>query len=169
MNKDEQQEELPYIQQLRWFAIFCALFAFILLADIYLPHTCEKDYVTKRFLRKEVARFGGYVYDLTIITEKHTFKVDPPLFALAKEGDELEICISGILGKVLEVGGIDSDSSQGYRFKILNRAYRGYGAFPIILVILSSVTVFFKKDDTIAYSSGIIMLVFAIATVILLI
>jgi len=163
-----EEEELPYIKQLRWSAFICLLFSLALLSDILLPFSCEQASVTKRFLRKEVARFGVNIYELTIFTDKHAFKADPPLFELAKEGELIEVCTSGLFGKVLEVSGTNSQTLQHYQFKIINSAYRGYGSFPITLLILSCITAFFKKDETIAYSAGIIMIVIAITLIILM-
>jgi hypothetical protein len=117
---------------------------------------------------KESTRFGGNNYDLRIETDKIKFKAKPDLFGAVTELDYVDVCHTPIYRSVKSVSGVNRQDKLPFTFEAVLPIFRGYGAFPISLFIVAIFCLFFKKDDTIAYGSGIITIVLLITMLMIL-
>lgn len=156
---EEEEGELPFAKGMKWIAGLSALFALSLLVDYFLPVVCVQAQVEKKIFFKENTRFGGQNYDLRIETDKIKFKAKPDLFGAVKELDFVSVCHTPIYRAVKSVSGTNSKDRLPYVFEAVLPIFRGYGAFPLSLLLVATFCLFFKKDDTIAYGSGIITIV----------
>lgn len=164
----EEEGDLPFTRALKWIAGASALFAVLLMADFFIPESCSQTKVLQKIFLKESNRFGGTNYNLKVVTEKLKFRAKPDLFASLSENDVVEVCYTPLFRFVKEVSGITKQEQVPYRFETIVPVYRGFGAFPISLLIAAFVCLFFKQDDTVAYASGILTIVLLITMLMIL-
>lgn len=159
---NEEEGVLPFQRQMKWISALSALFAVLLLLDFIVPPSCSNELVLDKFFRKESTRFGSTLYDLKIITRNFKFKAKPDLFAEVSIQTNIEVCYTPIMRRVKYVNGRNKKNDQAFTFESEMPIYRGFAAFPIALLITSMLSLFFKQDDTVAYSFGIMTLILLI-------
>ncbi len=164
----EDESDLPYSVFMKWIAGATGVFALFLILDYALPSTCDSHVVKEKTFFKESTRFGSTNYDLEIITEDFSFKAKPELFSAIEEKSTLEVCRTLIFKAVRQVSGISELDKKPFKMEAILPVYRGYGAFPISLLIASAFGVFFRKDDTVAYGASIISIVLMITMLMIL-
>jgi hypothetical protein len=165
---DEEQMELPFFRPMKLVAILCAILSAVLLLDFVLPSSCSTDAIEKRLFEKEADRFGGTVFKLHIKTNKSFFEATPAMFEDAVDGATINVCTSPIFQFVKQVEGKHPQTGKQFLHAANAPIYKGYCAFPITLLILSLFTVLFKKDEIVAYCSGIITIVLVISVLIII-
>lgn len=165
---DEEQTELPFFRLMKMVAILCALLSGVLLLDFIMPVSCASDKIQKRLFEKEADRFGGTVFKLQIITENSAFEATPAMFEDASDGAAIEVCKSPIFHFVKKFEGTHPNTGKHFLHAANPPIYKGYCAFPLTLLILSLFTIFFKKDEIVAYCSGIITIVLVISVLIII-
>lgn len=165
---DEEQMELPFFRPMKMVAILCALLSTVLLVDFLLPSSCSTEKIEKRLFEKEADRFGGTVFKLHIKTNKSLFESTPAMFEDAVDGATINVCTSPIFQFVKQIEGNHPQTGKQFLHTVNAPIYKGYCAFPITLLILSLFTVLFKRDEIIAYCSGIITIVLVISVLIII-
>lgn len=158
----EEEGVLPFERVIKWIAGASALFALLLVGDYLLPANCSDQFVRDKLYRKESTRFGEQSYDLKIITPELQFAVSPELFGHIAKDAQIQVCKTPLLGTVKQISGISGKNEQAYIHDTELPIYRGFGAFPVSLLIASLVCLFFKNDDTVAYTSGILSIILLI-------
>jgi len=164
----EDESELPYSVVMKWIAALTGVFALFLILDFIMPSTCNSQIVQEKTFFKESSRFGSTNYDLEVITQDFSFKAQPELFSAIEENSTIEVCRTLIFSNVRKVSGISGLNNQPFAMEVILPVYRGYGAFPICLLIVSAFGFFFKKDDTVAYGASIISIVLMITMLMIL-
>ncbi|MCB0820483.1 MAG: hypothetical protein KDC13_07655 [Bacteroidetes bacterium] len=164
----EDEAELPFAGPLKWVAAIAALFALSLIVDFFMPVVCTDARVEEKIFIKESNRFGGDTYDLRIITDKMKFRAKPDLFAAIEDKTVINVCHTPIYRSVKQVSGLNTKSNLPFSFEAVLPLFRGYGAFPISLLVVACFCLFFKQDDTIAYGSGIITIVLLISMLLII-
>lgn len=165
---DEEQTELPFFRPMKVLAFLCALFSSILLIDFVLPASCSSDTIQKRLFEKESDRFGGEVFKLHIVTQRAVFEATPSMFEDAKAGALVEICQTQLFKHVVQISGRHAPKGDTFFHEAVPPVYRGYCAFPVVLLFLSLFTLLFKSDEIVAYCSGILTIVMIISVLIIL-
>lgn len=165
---DEEQTELPFFRQMKIVAILCAVLSSVLLLDYVLPSNCSTDRIQKRLFEKEADRFGGTVFKLHIVTDNTVFEATPAMFEDAEDGAAINVCTSPIFRFVKQMEGTQPKQGNHFLHSTNPPVYKGYCVFPITLLVLSLFTIFFKKDEIVAYCSGIITIVLVISVLIIL-
>jgi hypothetical protein len=160
---NEEEGVLPFLKQMKWISALSALFAVLLLIDFFLPANCSSELVLGKEFRKESTRFGSTSYDLKIHTSNFKFKVNPDLFAAIIVDSNVEVCHTPIMNRVKLVSGRNIKNNLPYSYESVMPIYRGFASFPIALLIASMLSLFFKQDDTVAYSFGIMTLILLIS------
>jgi hypothetical protein len=155
----EEEGVLPFVKAIRVIAAISCLFALCLLIDFFLPEKCKEEVVRQRIYLKENNRFGGDNYDLKIVTSSFVIRAKPELFKDAPEQTRLRIYHSPVFGTIKSVCGNRIPSGETFRHEAELPIYRGYASFPISLLCLSLFTLFYKKDEVISYSSGVITVI----------
>jgi hypothetical protein len=156
---DDEVVELPLFKYIKTIAILSSLFSTLLLCDYLLPAKKTNEIVLKRIFEKESNRFGGTNYNLKIATQSFEIKAGAELFEHARETTPLEIYYSPIFNFIKLVKGKSVDTHQYFSDKPIEPIFRGYASFPITLLFLGLISYFYKKEDTIAYVSGILSII----------
>jgi len=164
---DEEEGELPFYRYLKIVAALCCIFSIAILIDYVLPAVCKSETVAKRNFIKESSRFGGTDYDLKLITQTFEIKASPDLFDDAKENTNIQVCYSPVFKSVRTVSGNKNNTGKVFSHDLTPKVYKGFGAFPIALLLLGIATLFFK-DDTISYGAGILSVVVLVTMLIIL-
>ncbi len=164
----DDESDLPYSKAMKWIAGATGLFALFLLLDYVMPSTCDSHHVESKTFYKESTRFGSTNYDLEIVTADFSFKAKPDLYSAIREKSTINVCRSPIFKAVRQVSGISEVDKKPFAMEALLPVYRGYGAFPVCLLIASAFGVFFKRDDTVAYGASIISIVLMITMLMIL-
>jgi hypothetical protein len=164
----EEEGVLPFVHVMKWTSAISAIFALVLLVDFLIPAKCSFETVITKEFRKESTRFGSTSYDLKIITTQFEFKVKPDLFAAIDLNSQIELCHTPLLKRVKLVKGQSIKNNQPYEFETTAPIYRGFAAFPISLLITSLISLFFKRDDTVAYAFGFFTLVLIITMLLII-
>jgi hypothetical protein len=165
---DDELTELPFFRPMKVLALLCALFSAVLLIDYVLPSSCTSDKIQKRLFEKESDRFGGEVFKLHIVTQDEVFEATPSMFEDAQVGAQVEICQTQMFKHVIQISGNNTQSGKSFLHEAVPPVYRGYCAFPVVLLFLSLFTLLFKSDEIIAYCSGILTIVMIISVLIII-
>lgn len=155
---NEEEGVLPFQYLMKWFSALSALFALLLLVDFIIPASCSSELVLGKEFRKESTRFGSTDYDLKIITTNFKFKAKPELFEAIIVNSSVDVCHTPLLKRVRFVNGVQIKNNLPYTYESVMPIYAGFASFPIALLIASMLSLFFKRDDTVAYAFGIIAL-----------
>lgn len=155
----EEEVELPFVKPLKRLSIIVGCFAIVLIVDYLLPVNCYEQEVVDKVFFKENNRFGSHDYDLEIFTTEFSFKAKPGLFAAVDQSSIIKVCRTPLLRAVRNVSGIHVKDGSQFTFEALLPVYRGFAAFPLSLLIASAFSVFYKRDEVVAYCSGIISIV----------
>ena len=70
----------------------------------------------------------------------------------------VDVCHTPLLKRVRFVNGVQIKNNLPYTYESVMPIYAGFASFPIALLIASMLSLFFKRDDTVAYAFGIIAL-----------
>lgn len=167
INEDEEAE-LPFVKYLKWLSILVGCFAILLILDYLLPVGCSNHRVTEKKFFKQSNRFGSIDYDMRIITDEFGFKAKPELFAAVEEYSEISVCRTPIFKAVKSVMGVHVDNGSQFNFEAILPVYRGFAAFPISLLLASAFSVFYKKDEIVAYCFGIISIIIFIVILLIM-
>ncbi len=165
---DDEQTELPFFRPMKVLALLCALFSAVLLIDYVLPTSCSSDKIQKRLFQKESDRFGGEIFKLHIVTQHAVFEATPAMFEDAKADAQVEICRTQFFKHVLQISGKQETSGKSFLHEAVPPVYKGYCAFPVVLLFLSLFTLLFKSDEIVAYCSGILTIVMIISVLIII-
>lgn len=167
-SKEEEEEgELPYFKIMKWALVVLSLLALLILVDFFLPANCSELKVHKKLAEKEDTRFGNTDYTLKVFTDKLEFKANPALFEALEEGHSISLCRSPLFQSIRTVKCTHRLTKEPFETELIAPVYKGYGSFPLAVIVLSLVAFFYKSDDTVAYGSGILALIVAVSLILI--
>lgn len=166
-NEEEEDGELPYFRYMKMALIVLSLLAVFILVDFFLVPNCDELIVRRKLSEKEDTRFGNTDYTLKVFTDALEFKANAQLFEAIKEGSRIRLCRSPIFKSIRSVECTHQLSGEAFKTELIAPVYKGYGSFPLAVILLSLVAFFYKSDDTVAYGSGILALIVAISLILI--
>lgn len=166
--REEDEGVLPFFRQLKVIMLLSTLFAALLLVDKLLPPQCETQEVLNKTSEKENNRFGGTDYTLKLHTRKQSLIIPAAVFEDVPENGTVDCCKSPIFGMVVRISGVASLRKKPFSHEVVAPVYKGYSAYPILLLVLSLVALLFRSDDTIAYGAGILAMILLVCTLIVI-
>lgn len=166
-HEEEEDGDLPYFKLMKMALVVLSLLAVLILVDFFLPPNCESLVVQRKLSEKEDTRFGNTDYTLKVFTNAFEFKANAALFEAIAEGSRIRLCRSPIFKSIRKVECTHHLTGQAFETELTARVYKGYGSFPLAVILLSLVAFFYRNDDTVAYCSGILALIVAISLILI--
>jgi hypothetical protein len=155
---NEDEGTLPFSKAVKWLSFLNFVFAALLLADFFLPESTRQEPVIRKTFFKEDNRFGSDDYELKLITPSQEILASAALFKDAPVNTLLTIQHTPIFHTIKSVIGKNQEG-QLFIHEAEQAVYRGFGAFPVCLLLVSLIAIIYKKDDVTAYCSGILSMI----------
>jgi hypothetical protein len=143
-----------FIKNLKYLAVFPALFAIVLFIDYLLPASIQYETVESQKLEKINLDKQTYIYVFNTQTSKRVIKIKPQL----KIKDTIQILETPILNYPLSIiyrynndGDYDKQNMNGSLYPV----YNWYPFSPITLLVLSILTIIIKREKNLIVISSI--------------